>query len=313
MAFITDARIAAANVLPPLFVSILSFIIWSTHAGLHLRPMLQLGTATSEFDSAVYNRGVWQAVISQALTAMFIVCFLRSLLTNPGSVPDNPEWKVGANSSVSATLLTRELKSSTGDRRVCKWCYKYKPDRCHHCRVCKSCVLKMDHHCPWIMNCVGFGNHKYFYLLAAYATANCIFIIFTILESVERSVVEETSSSDRFFLVLGLVLAIIMGVLMTTFVSFHTWLMLNAMTTIEFCEKSLPKADPANSVKSPSYHCGYYANIKAVLGTHWWLWCLPISPPEGNGISFPLPKTTDDDSQQARLEPEWTGQKDSTP
>lgn len=29
-----------------------------------------------------------------------------------------------------------------------------KPARAHHCRVCKRCVLMMDHHCPWVNQCV---------------------------------------------------------------------------------------------------------------------------------------------------------------
>lgn len=39
-----------------------------------------------------------------------------------------------------------------------------KPERAHHCKVCKTCVLKYDHHCPWINQCVGLGNERYFIL-----------------------------------------------------------------------------------------------------------------------------------------------------
>lgn len=39
-----------------------------------------------------------------------------------------------------------------------------KPERAHHCRTCGTCILKFDHHCPWINQCVGLGNERYFIL-----------------------------------------------------------------------------------------------------------------------------------------------------
>ena len=29
----------------------------------------------------------------------------------------------------------------------CYKCRQYKPERAHHCQVCKRCVMRMDHHC----------------------------------------------------------------------------------------------------------------------------------------------------------------------
>merc|ERR1740138_326663 len=140
--------------------------------------MLQLSSATAA-DVALYRKGVWQTLISQALTAMFTLCFARSVMAQPGTVPNEPEWMPGPKGSLASEVSTRELKGSTGDRRFCKWCTKYKPDRCHHCRICQTCVLKMDHHCPWIMNCVGFRNHKFFFLLVVYVVINCNYIVWT--------------------------------------------------------------------------------------------------------------------------------------
>lgn len=69
----------------------------------------------------------------------------------------------------------------SGSVRYCNRCVLVKPDRAHHCSICSRCVLKMDHHCPWVNNCVCFFNYKFFMLFLGYALVYCIFIMATCL------------------------------------------------------------------------------------------------------------------------------------
>lgn len=39
--------------------------------------------------------------------------------------------------------------------------------RSKHCQACQHCVRRYDHHCPWIENCVGERNHRWFVLYLA--------------------------------------------------------------------------------------------------------------------------------------------------
>ncbi|KAI1148957.1 DHHC zinc finger protein [Nemania diffusa] len=47
----------------------------------------------------------------------------------------------------------------------CRSCHLLKPPRSKHCAVCKRCVARLDHHCVFINNCVGYGNQHWFLLL----------------------------------------------------------------------------------------------------------------------------------------------------
>ena len=89
---------------------------------------------------------------------------IRCVFTDPGSVP------IDAEPLSTATEEEKEKK--------CEKCGSYKPPRAHHCRECNRCIVKMDHHCPyvflllfdcrWINNCVAILNTKFFLLFLVY-------------------------------------------------------------------------------------------------------------------------------------------------
>lgn len=61
--------------------------------------------------------------------------------------------------------------------RICKHCNQVKPARTYHCSICSCCILKMEHHCPWINNCVGMMNHKFYLLFCWYMWVGTFYTI----------------------------------------------------------------------------------------------------------------------------------------
>jgi hypothetical protein len=101
------------------------------------------------------------------------------VFTDPGGVPQG--WRPSSSSSEddlemqssplvdqTAEMMTvaasLEITPQSANVRYCKKCCQFKPPRCHHCSVCGRCILKMDHHCIWVVNCVGAHNYKFFLL-----------------------------------------------------------------------------------------------------------------------------------------------------
>ncbi|XP_064604755.1 palmitoyltransferase ZDHHC21-like isoform X2 [Liolophura sinensis] len=90
-------------------------------------------------------------LVYMCVSAGTIISLFRAATLNPGRVPLVTDLEAGA------------------DWTPCHVCNRPRPPQAHHCRRCQQCVLRMDHHCPWINNCVGEENHYMFILLIAFA------------------------------------------------------------------------------------------------------------------------------------------------
>ncbi|XP_043915392.1 palmitoyltransferase ZDHHC3-like, partial [Protopterus annectens] len=109
----------------------------------------------------VYSNSIWcplHAVVFNLLIFMVLACHLRAVCSDPGVVP-LPDTAIDFSDLRSGTSRKDDREN---DWTVCNRCETYRPPRAHHCRICQRCIRRMDHHCPWINNCVGEMNQKYF-------------------------------------------------------------------------------------------------------------------------------------------------------
>jgi len=81
----------------------------------------------------------------------------------------------------------------------CAKCKIIKPERSHHCSICQKCYNKMDHHCPWVGNCVGFNNHKFFYMFLFWSAITLLYVLLTMLNEFIEMIKNPGKQSAVFF------------------------------------------------------------------------------------------------------------------
>jgi hypothetical protein len=83
----------------------------------------------------------------------------RAMTTDPGAVPEG-------SLPLPSDFVSFARKKQ--DPRLCERSGVYKPPRAHFDSGVSRQVVKMDHHCPWVNNCVGINNQKFFILFCMY-------------------------------------------------------------------------------------------------------------------------------------------------
>ncbi|KAG2248928.1 hypothetical protein Bca4012_087746 [Brassica carinata] len=209
------------------------------------------------------------------LLIMLLWSYFSVVVTDPGGVP--PGWRPELD--IEKSDGNQEYSSLTvGDSsshivRYCRKCNQYKPPRSHHCSVCGRCILKMDHHCVWVVNCVGAKNYKSFLLFLFYTflettvVAISLFPVFLVFFTDGDSDVTVSPGSLAATFV-AFVLNITFALSVLGFLIMHIMLVIRNTTTIEAYEKHTAPNSP--------YNLGRKQNFEQVFGKDKLYWFVPL-------------------------------------
>ncbi|KAG5887429.1 hypothetical protein JTB14_024628 [Gonioctena quinquepunctata] len=211
---------------------------------------------------SVINMIIFQICAFLAITSHF-----KTMFTDPGAVPKGN--------------ATKEMIKQMGFREgqvifKCPKCCSIKPDRAHHCSVCQRCIRKMDHHCPWVNNCVGENNQKYFVLFTFYIATISLHSLFLAINQFLMCIGHEwkecTTYSPPATVVLLLFLifeALLFAIFTAVMLGTQVQAIWNDETGIEQLKK-----EEARWVKKSRWK-----SIQAVFGRFSLLWFSPFARP----------------------------------
>ncbi|EFW99734.1 dhhc zinc finger membrane protein [Grosmannia clavigera kw1407] len=213
--------------------------------------MLRLGSRTrsegsSSSDTAASWVGPGTAAAAVVLYVLQMWSYGTAVLTAPGSTTDDHGYSTVPPTAMSGSGNSHAgiTVKSNGELRFCKKCQARKPDRAHHCSTCRRCVLKMDHHCPWLATCVGLHNAKAFVLFLVYTTLLAWLCLAASTAWVWTEVVNDTtydSYDDSLMPIQYIMLCVISGIIglvLGLFTGWHIYLACRGQTTIECMEKT---------------------------------------------------------------------------
>lgn len=164
-------RIVAKQVLPNVVLTLVMTLYPAVHYFTHFLTRLLAPTP------------LWDSMFGRSqiiLGIVVILLFVLASFTDPGIIPRNHKVpkEFSDHLDVQGEPSHRFLRISgiTVKQRFCRTCLILRPPRSKHCSICDNCVLRFDHHCNWLGNCIGLHNYRYFVCLLYAAN---IFLFFT--------------------------------------------------------------------------------------------------------------------------------------
>mmetsp|Transcript_7352 Transcript_7352/g.13025 ORF Transcript_7352/g.13025 Transcript_7352/m.13025 type:complete len:340 (-) Transcript_7352:178-1197(-) len=196
------------------------------------------------------------------------------------------------------TVQTKLAPETVDHPKLCKICATWKPVRAHHCRTCQRCIFRMDHHCPWVNNCVGIDNQKLFILFLVY-TAICAGVTLLFLAgsacywlAIQKSWKDAATPSALSAICCGLVAVECLAAIL--FVTDFLWEQVESIQTNSTLVETYQRTHGKRTTVEDHF--------KAVFGHRQLLWLVPV-------VSAPRPDYTEAVLNEGNPDP-WPSQFD---
>ncbi|XP_054628386.1 palmitoyltransferase ZDHHC12-B-like isoform X2 [Dunckerocampus dactyliophorus] len=165
------------------------------------------------------------------LVVLSVLLYFAVSLMDPGFV-------------LSDTVKDSELETesmmpqaSTLRLRRCGFCLLQQPMRAKHCQTCKRCVRRFDHHCPWMENCVGERNHRWFVVYLAVQLLALLWALQVALSGISTGATWESWLRANGFLLAALCVAGVLSAVVAVLLGCHVYLVSINCTTWEFMSR----------------------------------------------------------------------------
>ena len=159
----------------------LRFLYWLGH----VLAFIACFRASNSMTTDIANGKYVSAVLLVLLFAVGAAFWFASACTDPGYL------------SVENVPLHLDDSHFT-----CRHCNIRLPLRASHCKVCKKCVRRKDHHCPFIGTCVGQKNYFYFFVMLNLDSMIAMRSLWLIVQGLHREeTLKETVKVNAFLLV----------------------------------------------------------------------------------------------------------------
>eukprot|EP01025_Chloroclados_australasicus_P015795 TRINITY_DN17633_c1_g1_i2.p1 TRINITY_DN17633_c1_g1~~TRINITY_DN17633_c1_g1_i2.p1 ORF type:complete len:362 (-),score=12.71 TRINITY_DN17633_c1_g1_i2:629-1714(-) len=114
----------------------------------------------------------------------------------------------------------------------CQYCGAWQPLRTKHCHDCNKCVRKFDHHCAFVGNCVGAGNHVLFWWYLLWQLIEILWGLLIVVRSLDDRP-ERKMASFYLPLIFGALILMFFLLFVGAIFCYHTFLIFTNTTTYE--------------------------------------------------------------------------------
>jgi hypothetical protein len=176
------------------------------------------------------------AILGGLLTILSLYQLYMATFTEAGIIPRQTQEQFAAKWGGRPIPTGKDSRGRTVTLKACRTCHIYRPVRTSHCRDCGCCVMEFDHHCPWVSNCVGKRNYKYF---VGFILSTNLLIIYLFCASLVILIHEASLSSlgeaIQKYPVAGmeLVVSFVFSWCLMSLGSYHMYLIKSQLTTKE--------------------------------------------------------------------------------